>query len=126
MEPFNRWNLLTYSISIILASIIIFIGFQVLAEEWTAEQKEVWTTVEKRWALIIDGNAETLAENLHHERIIILRESKTTGTIQVKITGEMTSKEIRKVFHPYKIKKICDDFPYPEKKTGHFKFHFFR
>ena len=58
------------AISVLICMLILASGFNALAEEWTAEQKEVWTTVEKRWALIIDGNAETLAENLHEDALI--------------------------------------------------------
>ena len=56
---------------------------------------------------------ETLSEKLTDERIIILRESKITGTIQVQILEKMTTKEIKEAFRPYTITKIYNEFPYP-------------
>jgi len=60
-----------------------------------------------------DVSLKLLSEALSDTRIIILRESKTTGTIQVKLLEKMTSKEIKTAFKPYAISKIFHEFPYP-------------
>ena len=57
-------------------------------------------------------NIKMLSKDVSDDRIIILRESKTTGTIQVKILGKMSTHQIKKAFKPYKIIKIYDEFPY--------------
>jgi ketosteroid isomerase-like protein len=49
-------------ISLLFSGVIIFLGFQVSAETWTAEQKEVWESVEAGWELIVKGDIESLAE----------------------------------------------------------------
>ncbi len=58
-------------------------------------------------------NIKMLSKDVSDDRIIILRESKTTGTIQVKILGKMSTHQIKKSFKPHKITKIYDEFPYP-------------
>ena len=58
-------------------------------------------------------NIRGLSEEIQDERIIILRESKTTGTIQVKVIGQLSNRELKNIFKPHHIKKIYDEFPYP-------------
>ncbi len=62
-----------------MKSIIIFItvcafvvpsGLQAFGEEWTAEQKEVWKTVDAQWELILKGGFEALVENYHKDVLI--------------------------------------------------------
>ena len=56
---------------------------------------------------------KSLAENISDKRIIILRESKTTGTIQVKFPDNISVKRIKESFQPYTVTKIYKEFPYP-------------
>jgi hypothetical protein len=58
---------------------------------------------------------KALGENLTDDRIIILRESKTTGTIQIKTLKKMSAKQIKMAFKPFAITKIYNEFPYPTK-----------
>ena len=60
-----------------------------------------------------DVNLKALTEKFRDERIIILRESKTTETIQVQILNKMTNKEIRQAFKPLTVTKVYKEFPYP-------------
>ena len=60
-----------------------------------------------------DVSLKSLSERLSDERIIVLRESKTTGTIQVQILQKMSTKEIKEAFKPFKVTKVYHEFPYP-------------
>ncbi|OQX95585.1 hypothetical protein B6I21_04690 [candidate division KSB1 bacterium 4572_119] len=55
---------------------------------------------------------------LRDQRIILLRESQTTETIQVKIIGNLADKEIKQAFTPYHIQKIYNEFPLPLKHNS--------
>jgi len=70
MRTQKKTFMLTLFVSLFLSGSIFFGSFQARAEEWTEEQKEVWKTVEARWELIIKGDAEALAENLHNDALI--------------------------------------------------------
>ena len=74
--------------------------------------------MEKFVKLKEDINLHTLAEQINDDRIIILRKSQTTGTIQVKVLGKMSSRQLRAVFQPYTVEKIFDEFPYPVSGDG--------
>jgi hypothetical protein len=65
-----------------------------------------------------DVSLSSLANDVNDERIIILRESKTTGTIQIKVIGRMSIKQIRDAFHPYTVQKVYNEFPYPISGDG--------
>ena len=67
--------------------------------------------MEKFLKLKEEINLHTLAEQVKDDRIIILRESQTTGTIQVKVLRKMSSRQIRAAFQPYTVEKIFDEFP---------------
>lgn len=51
-------------------------------------------------------------------RIIILRKSQTTDTIQIQVPKGMTSKEIKKAFGAYEVTKVYTEFPYPIQYEG--------
>jgi hypothetical protein len=58
---------------IIFITVCVFVvasGLQAFGEEWTAEQKEVWKTVEAQWELILKGDFEALVENYHKDVLI--------------------------------------------------------
>lgn len=60
-----------------------------------------------------DVNVEQLEQALsqHNFGIMILRRSKLTGTIKVRTPKNISKRDLKRAFHPYKIKKIYDDFP---------------
>jgi hypothetical protein len=74
--------------------------------------------MEKFIKLKEDVSLRSLADEISSDRIIVLRESKTTGTIQVKLVKKMSSKKIREAFQPYTVVKIFDEFPYPVADDG--------
>ncbi len=47
----------------------------------------------------------------HNPGIMILRLSKLTGTVKIKANDDLSKKDLKEAFQPYKIKKIYDDFP---------------
>ncbi|OQX84403.1 hypothetical protein B6D60_09420 [candidate division KSB1 bacterium 4484_87] len=54
-----------------------------------------------------------LVKVLKDDRIIILRFSQMTETVQVQILSHLSDQDIRKAFHPYEIEKIYREYPYP-------------
>jgi hypothetical protein len=47
----------------------------------------------------------------HNPGIMILRLSKLTGTVKIKANDDLSKRDLKEAFQPYKIKKIYDDFP---------------
>ncbi len=47
--------------SLLFSGVIVFCGFQVSAEEWNEEQKEVWKSVEAGWKLFVKGDIDAIA-----------------------------------------------------------------
>lgn len=67
---------------LIIVSILVFVfivtsGFHTLAEEWTAEQKEVWKAVETNGELMKKGDLEGVL-SLRHNDVLFLWHDKTT------------------------------------------------
>jgi len=54
-----------------------------------------------------------LQRSLSDPRIILLRKSQTTNTIQIRVLKDMSNREIINAFSPHRIKKIFNEFPYP-------------
>ena len=53
-------NLLTWIlVSIILLGIFLFWNSKAFGQEWTAEQKEVWASVQNKWEALKEGDVET-------------------------------------------------------------------
>lgn len=65
-----------------------------------------------------------LHNSLSDHRIILLRESQTTSTIQIQVLNNINNREIEQAFLPYRIKKIFDEFPYPLRSGGFNLFSF--
>jgi len=57
-------------ISLFLCVFIVFWGFQVLAQDWTPEQKEVWSMQKKAWDLWKKGEMDAF-KSLFHEDCVI-------------------------------------------------------
>ena len=54
-------------ISILVCIFIVASGFQTIAEEWTAEQKEVIETVKAIWEAYKNGDVEAIMEMKHDD-----------------------------------------------------------
>ena len=54
-----------------------------------------------------------LQQSIIDPRIVVLRKSQTTDTVQIRVPEGMSNKEIKKIFDNYEIKKIYNEFPYP-------------
>ena len=65
-----------------------------------------------------DVNLEDLQKAQSDPRIIVLRKSQATNTIQIKVPDGMSSKKIKQAFGSYHIDKIYSEFPYPIKYDG--------
>ena len=65
-----------------------------------------------------DVSLKEISEKLSDDRIIVLRESKTTGTIQIQILEKLSTKEIKNAFRPYIVTKVYNEFPYPLSGNG--------
>jgi hypothetical protein len=59
-------------ISIVLGFVFAFsvLGFQVYAEEWNDEQKEVWNNIQVGWENIKRNDAEALMAGIHPNAVI--------------------------------------------------------
>jgi len=59
-------NLLTWIlVSIILLGIFLFWNSKAFSQEWTAEQREVWDSIQNRWASLIKGDVEDAMKRTH-------------------------------------------------------------
>jgi hypothetical protein len=56
-------------ISLFLCVFIVFWGFQVLAQDWTPEQKEVWVSVQEYWENIKKGDVEAALAGQHDKML---------------------------------------------------------
>lgn len=64
----NNFHLKTFII--FLGFILVFSGSQVFGEQWTAEQKEIWASVEGFWDSIKRGDVESALAR-HHDKMIV-------------------------------------------------------
>lgn len=65
-----------------------------------------------------DVDLATLQNAVTDPRIVVLRKSQTTDTIQIRIPEGMSNRELKKIFDPFEIEKIYNEFPYPIQETG--------
>ena len=56
-------------ISLILCSFIFFWGSMVLAQDWTAEQKEVWEAIQANWEAIKNGDVKAALAGRHDKML---------------------------------------------------------
>lgn len=47
----------------------------------------------------------------HNPGVFILRFSKLTGAFKIKHPEDLSKRDLKRAFAPYKVKKIYDDFP---------------
>ena len=65
------------SVSLLICGLIVFSGFQVFGQQWTAEQKEIWKLVETEWELIKKGDVARIMRLLHDNSFIWWLDNKT-------------------------------------------------
>jgi hypothetical protein len=58
------------AIFLLLSIIIVFWGFQAIGEELTAEQNEIWTSVQANWEAIKKGDVEA-ALAIKHDYMVV-------------------------------------------------------
>jgi hypothetical protein len=77
----------------------------------------------ERFLKFKDGvTLEDLRKSQSDNRVIILRKSQATNTIQVKVPDGMSSKEIKHAFGRLQVRKVYNEFPYPTSYEGFPKF----
>jgi hypothetical protein len=65
-----RTNLIVrVAIFLLLCIVIVFWSFQAIGEEWTAEQKEVWASVQANWETIKKGDVEAALAMKHDDMV---------------------------------------------------------
>ncbi len=69
-----------------------------------------------------DVTLEELVRWQSDDRIIILRKSQATDTIQIKAPDGMSSREIKRAFGPLQVLKVYHEFPYPDRHEPFHKF----
>ena len=66
-----RTNLIVrVAIFLLLCIVIVFWGFQAIGGEWTAEQKEVWASVQANWETIKKGDVEAALAMKHDDMVV--------------------------------------------------------
>ena len=65
-------------ISVLICILIVASGFQALAEEWTAEQKEVWGMVQADWEAYKNGDVKALMDNFHDKMLALDGDNPST------------------------------------------------
>ena len=74
-------------ISILACVFIIVSGFQVLAEEWTAEQKAVWSVVEQYYSNIDNGDVASTMVLIHDKSLELFNYNpRTLNKDQIRAT----------------------------------------
>ena len=69
MKTKRTYSMARVSVSIILCGMIVFWGFQVFGQDWTAEQKEVWVSVQGFWENIKKGDVEAALAGQHDKML---------------------------------------------------------
>jgi len=64
----------------------------------------------------------TLQQAVKDPRIVVLRKSQITDTIQIRVPEGMSNKELKKLFGPFEIAKVYNEFPYPIQEAGFSRF----
>ncbi|NOZ61978.1 MAG: hypothetical protein GXO74_09890 [Calditrichaeota bacterium] len=64
----------------------------------------------------------TLQQAVQNPGIVVLRKSQITDTIQVRVPEGMSNKELKKLFGPFEITKVYNEFPYPIQESGFSRF----
>ncbi len=60
----------------------------------------------------------TLQKAVKDPRVVVLRKSQTTDTVQIRVPEGMSNKELKKVFGLFEIAKVYNEFPYPIQESG--------
>ncbi len=69
MKTKGTYSMARVSVSIILCGMIVFWSFQAIGEEWTEEQKEVWTSVQTNWETIKKCDVEAALALKHDDMV---------------------------------------------------------
>jgi len=70
MKTKRAYSMARVSVPIILCGMIVFWGFQVFGQDWTAEQKEVWKVVEADYEFFKKGDLEGVMAMRHDDVVI--------------------------------------------------------
>ena len=66
-------NLFTWIlVSIILLGIFWLWNSKAFGQEWTAEQKEIWESVQNRWEALKEGDVEAAMKIMYHHSTVIV------------------------------------------------------
>ena len=63
-----------------------------------------------------------LQQAVEDPRIVVLRRSQITDTVQIRVPDDISIKELKKLFAPFEITKVYNEFPYPIQETGFSRF----
>jgi ketosteroid isomerase-like protein len=67
MKKQKRIHRTAFFLSLFICGIIVFWGYQVFGQEWTAEQKEVWKAVEADTELFKQGDVDGILGGRHDD-----------------------------------------------------------
>ena len=63
--------------TIILCGIMLIWSLPAIGQEWTAEQKEVWSVLEKRWEKMQEGNYGFIINGIHEDALMWMHDKNT-------------------------------------------------
>lgn len=70
MKTKGTYSMARISVSIILGAMILLWSFQVFGQDWTAEQKEVWISVQGYWENIKKGDVDAALAGQHDKMLV--------------------------------------------------------
>lgn len=56
-------------------------------------------------------NLDELSRTVRDDRVFVLRESKLTGTIKVRVVEHVTNRQLKKALEPFEVEKVYDELP---------------
>lgn len=54
---------------------------------------------------------DELARTVRDDRVFVLRKSRLTGTVKVRVVDHVSNRELKKAFEPYVVEKVYDELP---------------
>ncbi len=57
---------------------------------------------------------DDLVRTVKDDRVFVLRRSRLTGTVKVRVVEHVSNRELKKAFAPYVVEKVYDELPVEE------------
>lgn len=54
---------------------------------------------------------DELARTVRDDRVVVLRKSRLTGTVKVRVVEHVSNRRLKKAFAPYVVERVYDELP---------------